>query len=538
MYDYSKTIYISDRDNLTIICEIHGEFDQKPTVHLRGGGCPKCGIEKNSKSRTYTNEEFIKKAIDIHGNKYNYTNVVYKKSDDYVDVICDNHGMFKIKANNHLQGNGCSKCANEQTGLLQRKSQDDFIKEVKQIHGDKYDYSKVVYETCKDKIIIICKVHGEFEQTPSQHFKGAGCNKCAIYKNSEKRKFTKEQFIKKAIDVHDNKYDYSKVNYVNSQTKVCIGCPKHEKEFMQQPNSHLQGMGCYECGIDKIKETQRFTTEYIIQKCKEVYGDNYDYTDTIYVNDMTKLKIKCPNGHIFEMKSYDHIYLKYGCNICSNHYVDRDIFIKKAKDVYGDKYDYSKVNYINSQTKIIIICKEHGEFPQQPNNHLLGNECPKCFRQYSKIQIDWLNTLESQLNLIIEHAENIGEHKILDSTLKADGYCKKINTIFEFDGCFYHGCPTCFPNRTDVNGIIKKSYQNLYDKTMNKKIYCVGKGYNYIQIWECQWKKIKKSKESMVLYLEQISNTIHGFNKHDTIIVTKKKTKYKKSCPMDYYDYM
>ena len=196
--------------------------------------------------------------------------------------------------------------------FMKKKTTKQFIEDAKQVHGDKYDYSKVEYINKRTKICIICPIHGEFWQRPSDHLQGNGCYLCGRKKCTGK-KVTTESFIKEAKQIHGDKYDYSKVNYINSKTKVCIICPIHG-EFWQIPSAHTSGQGCPKCKKYKI-------------------GKN-----------------------------------KY----------NTDIFIKKAKEVHGDKYDYSKVNYINSKAKICIVCPTHGEFWQEASRHLMGDNCPKC----------------------------------------------------------------------------------------------------------------------------------------------------------------
>lgn len=122
-----------------------------------------------------------------------------------------------------------------------------FIKKARQIHGDRYDYSKVEYVNANIKVCIICPEHGEFWQTPRQHLKGQGCLSCSNIKCCNT-----EEFIAKAKRVHVDKYDYSKVNYINNRTKVCIICPEHG-EFWQRPDNHLQGQGCPVCNSSKLE---------------------------------------------------------------------------------------------------------------------------------------------------------------------------------------------------------------------------------------------------------------------------------------------
>ena len=258
-----------------------------------------------------------------------------------------------------------------------------FIEKSKKIHNDKYDYSKVVYKNIDTKV---CPEHGEFWQTPYNHLKGHGCPKCGKIKMWDKRiKKTTEEFIKKAKEVHGNKYDYSKVQYKNPKTKVCIICPEHG-EFWQTPDSHLHGCKCPKCA-----GTKKLTTEEFIKKAKEVHGDKYDYSKVQYVNNNTKVCIishktnphtgfeygefwQTPKNHL---KGQDMPFIKID-KIKQKLKLNKEEFIKKAKEVHGDKYDYSKVVYVNNSTKVCVICPEHGEFWQIPANHLKGQGCPVC----------------------------------------------------------------------------------------------------------------------------------------------------------------
>ena len=130
---------------------------------------------------------------------------------------------------------------------------EEFIEKAKEIHKNKYDYSKVEYVNTTTPVTIICPIHGEFQQRPTDHLKGYGCKRCAAIKANESRKLTTEEFIRRARKVHGDKYDYSKTNYVNNNTKVTIICPIHG-EFYQLPYNHLRGKGCRKCNSLTIDE--------------------------------------------------------------------------------------------------------------------------------------------------------------------------------------------------------------------------------------------------------------------------------------------
>lgn len=200
-----------------------------------------------------TTEEFIQKAKQIHGDKYDYSKVEYINNNTKVCIIChekdefgEEHGEFWKTPHNFLKPQFCPKCSGKAKMDLET-----FIKRAKAIHGDKYDYSKVNIVNVKTKITIICPEHGEFEQNINKHIQGKqGCPICGMKQAGNKRRSSTEEFIQKAKKIHRNLYDYSKVEYVNNSTKVCIICPTHG-EFWQTPHHHLQGEGCPICMSSK-----------------------------------------------------------------------------------------------------------------------------------------------------------------------------------------------------------------------------------------------------------------------------------------------
>jgi hypothetical protein len=244
-------------------------------------------------------------------------------------------------------GNNCYVCTklDGTRYISQRKPNEQFIKEAIQVHGNKYDYSKVNYINCSTKVSIICSVkgHGEFWQEPKLHVhKVCGCPKCG-----SKTKSTIE-YINQAIQIHDDRYDYSKLEYISRDTKVCIICKiDGHGEFFQDPWVHLNGSGCTICAINEQKNT---LDDFIINS-RKVHGDKYDYSKVKYVRASANIIIIC----------------------------------KK---------------------------KNHGEFLQSPGSHINSkNGCPKCAsgrseeicreliedltgKQFTKIRPDWLNKLE------------------------------------------------------------------------------------------------------------------------------------------------
>lgn len=186
----------------------------------------------------------------------------------------------------------------------------------------------------------------------------------------------KEKFIKKSEIVHNGKYDYSKVEYVNSMTKVCIICPEHG-EFWQTHQAHARGNSCPKCANRKRGDTFRSNGDIFIERAAKIHNGKYIYDKDSYVNAMTKVPILCLKHGTFWMIPMNHL-MGQGCPKCSGRGLTTDEIILSFKEKHGEKYDYSKVVYKKMHEKVCIICPEHGEFWQTPSKHLLGQGCPKC----------------------------------------------------------------------------------------------------------------------------------------------------------------
>jgi len=208
-----------------------------------------------------TDKEFIKKAKKIHKDKYDYSEVNYKGGRKKIIIFCEIHGKFEQKPHDHLLGKGCQKCGKILASNKERKTTKKFIMEAKEKHGERYNYSKTEYVGAFQNIIIICKKHGEFEKSPVNHLNGQGCKKCKIEEIRKKLTKTTKYFIEKAIKIHGDKYDYSKVKYDNAHKKVTIICKKHG-EFKQVPNSHLQEIGCPHCANKNEGQVKNLLLKY------------------------------------------------------------------------------------------------------------------------------------------------------------------------------------------------------------------------------------------------------------------------------------
>lgn len=363
---------------------------------------------------------------------------------------------------------------------------EQIIERIRDIHGSKYDYSKFVYNGMHNKSIIICPEHGEFLQTPHSHLKGQGCPKCGIKSRIEKRQYDTEIFIKKAKEVHNNKYNYSKVRYIDSKTDIIIICPEHG-EFIQKPYLHLQKHGCPFCYNKQRGNSLKMDFELFKEKLYKIYGNKYNFDNYNYINYNTREQIICKEHGVFYRSPFELLKGKE-CPVCMKR--ERKViskvsnfkkFLTKAKEIHGDKYDYSKVKYNGSYNPIEIICQKHGSFFQKPTYHLCGNGCPICanetIKSTAEIQIEeFLKTLNIKF---VKNARSIIYPYELDI------YIEDKQIAIEYDGLYWHN---------ELNK--DKNYH------LNKTKLCEEKGIRLIHIFEDEWiykEDIVKSRLKAIL---------------------------------------
>ncbi len=174
-YTYDSVLLTSNvRSQVRITCPNHGQFKQTLSSHLKGHGCPEC-----NPTRRRTTKAFIAMAKEVHGDTYSYTKTRYVNSQSPVIVSCQVHGDWTTTPNNHLKGKGCSKCGDERSSKVQRKTVDSFVREANSVHGGAYRYDRVVYTTARQHVLITCPTHGDFSQSPGSHLAGHGCPLCA-----------------------------------------------------------------------------------------------------------------------------------------------------------------------------------------------------------------------------------------------------------------------------------------------------------------------------------------------------------------------
>ena len=370
----------------------------------------------------------------------------------------------------------------------------EFIRKAKEIHGDAYDYSKVEYKKAIEKVIIICKTHGEFLQQPCNHLIGNGCRYCGLKKRQIKRLKFQEEYIKNCILTHHNDdgspiYDYSKTEYTGCKNIVKIICKKHG-EFQQLAGVHKKGHGCTKCAGRLVNDTKSFIEQAQLIHKDENNNPLYQYHMVDYKKSFEKVIIVCPIHGEFMQQPHNHL-IGNGCTKCAGRLVnDTKSFIEQAQLIHKDEnnnplYHYQLVEYISTYDSVIIICPKHGEFIQKPTDHLRNSGCTKCagrlvndtksfIEQSQLIHKDEDNNPLYEYHLVNYNKSN--EHVII--------ICKKHGEFLQTPNSHLsakYGCNDCaveknsFKQRITINDFIEKSiyiHGNKYDYSKSEYNGC------------------------------------------------------------------
>jgi len=477
-YDYSKVKYENSLKRVNVYCPEHGLFEALPKSHLKGSGCPECGRLRMG-CRSLTQEEFIERAYQAHGTRYDYSETKYIDAKTKVKILCPEHGAFKQTPSSHQQGVGCPECANKLRRDAHRLTQAEFLIKAEATHGDKYDYSETEYIDGSRKLKIICKEHGAFWQSGSTHLSGAGCPACG-----GRPEVDTNEFIMRAMAIHGDKYDYSRSVYVNSKTKIEIICPEHGS-FKQTPGNHYR-FGCILCGYKNAGQYHKKDTDTFIAEARALHGDKYDYSLVDYKDARKKVRIICPDHGIFEQVAFVHLRSepRAACERCS--YKKRgerarltfEEFISRAKDVHGQTYNYSetKESYVDAFTTVSIICPHHGKFEQTPVNHYSGQGCPKCGTLRAS------QAMSKTTEQFILEARKVHGDKYDYSQAKYVGARENITIVCPIDGPFSQiasihirgtGCPRCSRRDQGAPRNLTRALRGEFDGPFDAYVYVI-----------------------------------------------------------------
>lgn len=399
-YDYSLTDY---RGSLKIVKIIYDGvvFEQIASSHLKG-----LAVELK-----YNKDYFIKKSLDRWGNKYDYSLVDFKNVKSKIRIIHKSTGViYEQTPSNHL------KYAAENISLSTKSNTQTFIERSNKIHDFKYDYSLTDYTVSSNKVVIICKIHGQFDQVANSHILGMGCKKCGDLCGSEKHEYIKkyetDEFISESRGIWSDKYDYSLTKYINARTKVKI--IYDDIIYEQLPMSHL-----------KYPVERYLDQKIFLIKAKRKWGHKYDYSLVKFISTKSTIKI-IHKGEIYEQLPHNH--LIYSPELRNT--LTKEDFILRSSEIHNLKYGYELVNYVNDRIKVIINCPYHGNFFQTPSVHLRGSGCRRCNDSFGeKIIANFLNTnnIDYKREYIFNDCRNI-------YPLRFDFYLTSLRTCIEFDG--------------------------------------------------------------------------------------------------------
>ncbi len=369
--------------------------------------------------------------------------------------------------------------------------------------NNKFIFHENTYAGINSRITVTCNSHGEFERQANNFLASpVGCPKC-VKGNRRSLPVIIDQFIDQATEVHDGKYTYPHEQlFENIHSNVTITCNIHG-DFTQRAIQHLDGRGCKKCNL--AAGTLRYTTETFIDRAKKVHqGRKYDYSKTVFISGHEKLTVICPSHGNFLVEASSHLSGRE-CNDCRNQKATKttEEFIEKGKSIHGDKYQYDKCIYTHSKNNVIITCPKHGDFEQRPNCHLKGSGCKRCAAgSNSRKAVQWLEYMQVRTGLAIEHSVNGGEHYIEEimpgktrADIRVDGYNADTKTVFEFMGDSYHGNPKRYSEKMDeMHWCVKgKTYQDLYDATVNRTSWLRSLNYTVVEIWEMDWDRAVKA---------------------------------------------
>lgn len=375
-----------------------------------------------------------------------------------------------------------------------------------QVHQDLYDYSLVEYKTTKDKVIIICKIHGEFQQSPEKHiYRKQGCPKCSVFKIKNMQTKSQEIVLQQFIATHGSKYDYSLVNYKGSHVKVDILCKEHGV-FKQTPNSHIKGSNCPLCANQSSKNT----LESFLQKLPDSIRNRYDFSKVIYINSITKVEVVCKEHGVFNTTPTS-LLRGHGCKKCatiaasSKNKLKPEEILLKAYMVHNSKYVYSPIiNYKSNKDLLVIGCTWHGEFKQTVVSHLRGQGCPSCAKELSS------SKAEKELgNFIASFGYEVltNYRPIWLNGLELDIYVPALKLALEYNGGAYHH--SSFDSSLDFYSSSAKSanyHKNKYEICKQNQIDLIHIfDFEDFVVWKQNLKLYLENKDSYKINYEHIT---------------------------------
>jgi hypothetical protein len=431
-------------------------------------------------------EEFIRKAREIHGDLYDYSDYVYINTETPSTIYCYKcEDTFEKAPYYHINlKKGCTRCSRRNMGKNKTKTHEQFVKEAREIYRDQYEYLSE-YKGGKFDIVIRCiPCDFKFNQTAQSHISGHGCSECGKRKISEAKKKTLDQFLKQAIEIHGDLYDYSEFDYQGAQISSKIGCKRCKQPFMQTPDSHInKKSGCPVCAMKNVGNMKLKSHEMFLHEARAIHANKYEFL-TEYLGWENEIQVQCQECKYEWSPKAGSILKGTGCPKCNGGIKKtKEEFIEeaRARRLDFDDYDFSKVDYKNSGTHVILIHKICGkEIKQTPDNFLQGYGCNACpGNGTSKECTAWLDSIQK------DYPPLKREFKIPGSNYRADAYCEEWNLVLEYHGAYWHICPDCRA-LGKYEKLSKEEADRRFNGTKEKKKFIVDIFQaEYYAFWSC-----------------------------------------------------
>ena len=504
-YDYTPTEYKKAAQKVAILCRVkdHGVFHVTPNNHLsKNSGCPPCAkIElahrRKEAHAPLTRDTFIAQCEARFPGMLDFTGFVFIDEDTDATFICmlchykyPRNPMTMLAAGSH----GCGVCVGGIKDTLQT-----FLAKARLKGQDKLtNYSHVVYVDSHTDVTLICLENGHvYQMTPAHHLQGDKCRKCRGY-----YKTTADFILLSQQKFGEGMFGYTAVDFVDMTTLVTLTCP-FGHIFEITPDVHLREHslgGCKECQRENCSARMSYTQSQWIKLAVAKHGDAYLYNRVVYLNSQTGVYVVCPKHGEFQVTPACHLG-GTGCRKCgiercvaSKLYTEADTIeaFANARILHNDKYEYIRI-FRDEEGRLMIEmrCPTHSIISQRLHHHLHGHGCARCVPQYSKQQIEWLQYCSIACPGIL-HAENVGEYRIPGTGFMADGFHTDTNTVYEYQGDFWHGNPSVF-NPLDINPRTNTTFGFLYEKTQKKIADIKSRGYKVVEVWEREWETGKKA---------------------------------------------
>lgn len=377
---------------------------------------------------------------------------------------------------------------------------ESFLKRAQMLYDGKYDYSKTVYKKSSIKIDIICKKHGLFRQTPNSHLAGHGCRKCSTEINNKKLTKTHEEFLQEANSIHGNKFQYLD-KYTHGNTPIRIVCPIH-KEFFQKPNNHLIGHGCHKCGAGAAGNFLRWNMTDFIISANKIFNNKYIYplNDNAYINYQTKIKIICPDHGEFMQMPGNHL-AGHECGKCAREKVT--LLQRHSHEKFVSRANKVHKNKYTYPDKYIQARRKINILCKR---HGLFEQLPDSHLRGAGCPHCAFWVSKGEKNQISIWEKDLGRKLQTQKLIKAgnysyrvDGYDELTKTCYEYLGVYFHGSPEYYKPK-DFNKNCGKTFGQLYRDTKKRIKNLRAAGYNVIYCWETIESESRKINACLEIY--------------------------------------